>query len=240
MSRIKFQKLFKFKQFTVDDSKVAMKVGTDGVLLGAWASGGCYILDIGTGSGLIALMMAQRFPEARIVAIDIDSDCCRQAEKNVKLSPFEGRIDVVNTSLQDFTRDYKAAPFDAIVTNPPFFINALESPDAGRRTARNGEVLPLYDLIKCSKRLLTDGGTLSIINPIENEEFLTSEAVLSGFTVRREVLIKTKANKPPRRFMVELYNGYSKAVHPKTEILSDDKGGRTEWYRRITSDFYIR
>ena len=96
--------MFTFRKFTVDDRLTAMKVGTDGVLLGAWAGGGTRILDIGTGSGLIALMMAQRFPDAEIVGIDIDDDACRQARENVKASPFAGRIEIVGASCKIILR----------------------------------------------------------------------------------------------------------------------------------------
>lgn len=113
---------FKFKQFSVEHSGCAMKVGTDGVLLGAWANGGDCILDIGTGSGLIALFMAQRNVRAQIVAIDIDSDAIKQAKINVENSIFRNRISVIESSLQNFHQ----GKYDSIVCNPPFFVNSLK------------------------------------------------------------------------------------------------------------------
>ena len=112
---------FKFKQFTIWQSDCAMKVGTDGTLLGAWAqasSGPCRILDIGTGTGLIALMMAQRYPQASVVGVDIDASAVNQAKENVKASPFADRIAIFETDICHFIADQ---PFDAIVCNPPFF-----------------------------------------------------------------------------------------------------------------------
>ena len=120
---------FTFKRFTVSHGKCAMKVGTDGVLLGAWARGGRRILDVGTGSGLVALMMAQRFEDAEITAIDIEPGACLQARENVAASPFAGRIRVVETALQDF----REGEYDAIVCNPPFYAGTLRSKSAIRR-----------------------------------------------------------------------------------------------------------
>ena len=110
--------VFKFKKFAVNQDQCGMKVGTDGVLLGAWARGGNRVLDIGTGTGVIALMLAQRFPKAKITAIDIAEEACRQAKENVSASPFAHQVQVEHTSLQEFE---SAERFDCIVSNPPFF-----------------------------------------------------------------------------------------------------------------------
>lgn len=138
---------FRFKQFEIEQDRCAMKVGTDGVLLGAWAQGGRRILDIGSGTGLISLMMAQRFPEAEVVGIDMDADACGQARENVMASPFRDRVEIECCRLQDFggagvsktaetletaealetAEGLKAAGvFDAIVSNPPFFVGSLK------------------------------------------------------------------------------------------------------------------
>lgn len=130
---------FRFKQFEIEQDRCAMKVGTDGVLLGAWAQGGKRILDIGSGTGLISLMMAQRFPEAEVVGIDMDADACGQARENVMASPFRDRVEIECCRLQDFggtseaaealetAEDLKSAGvFDAIVSNPPFFVDSLK------------------------------------------------------------------------------------------------------------------
>lgn len=136
---------FRFKQFEIEQDRCAMKVGTDGVLLGAWAQGGRRILDIGSGTGLISLMMAQRFPEAEVVGIDMDADACGQARENVMASPFRDRVEIECCRLQDFGGASEAAEaletaetletaeglkaagvFDAIVSNPPFFVDSLK------------------------------------------------------------------------------------------------------------------
>ena len=126
--------MFQFKQFTIHQELCAMKVGTDGVLLGAWTQGGQRILDAGTGTGVIALMMAQRYSEALVTAIDIDEGAVRQAQQNVALSPFAERVEVLRKSLQEFggidgsngsNGQDGFCGYDAIVSNPPFFIDSL-------------------------------------------------------------------------------------------------------------------
>ena len=126
---------FSFKQFTVYHDRCAMKVGTDGVLLGAWTdvSGARDILDIGTGTGLIALMLAQR-SEAHIVAVDIDEDAVKQAKENVEKSPWPGRIEVERHDICCFNSDIR---YDVIVSNPPYFFNSLKCPDGQRNIARH-------------------------------------------------------------------------------------------------------
>ena len=127
---------FQFRQFRIRQQRCAMKVGTDGTLLGAWAQmlmARGRILDIGTGTGLIALMMAQRFPDASVVGIDIDSEAVAQAQENVEESPFAQRITIRQADVLQFDDEGK---FDAIVCNPPYFVNALTCPDQQRTTAR--------------------------------------------------------------------------------------------------------
>ena len=135
-----------------------MKVGTDGVLIGAWANGGKRILDIGTGTGLIALMMAQRFDDAEIKAVDLDRDACCQARENVANSRFAGRVEVFETAIQQF---HDAAGFDSIVSNPPFFQNSLKNPDTRRAAARHSDSLPFSVLFEKVAALLTSDGVFS-------------------------------------------------------------------------------
>ena len=116
--------MFQFKQFIINQDECAMKVGTDGVLLGAWAMGGLRILDVGTGTGIIALMMAQRYAEADILAIDIDGGSVHQARDNVATSPYASRINVSQIMVQDMDASF-AGLFDAVVSNPPFYVEKL-------------------------------------------------------------------------------------------------------------------
>ncbi len=233
--------MFRFKQFTINDGLSAMKVGTDGVLLGAWAHGGSRILDIGTGSGIIAIMMAQRFLDAHVTAIDIDYSACIQARQNSGNSPFSDRIDIQCTPLQAFAASPEAAhTFDSIVCNPPFFTNSLKSGNASRDLARHTDTLSFRDLIHCSKLLLADGGTLSLVAPIDVKDDIDSEAIICGLSPTASVFVKTTANKQPRRFLSQYLNGYASPTPPVTKCLTAPGGSRSEWYQALTSPFYIK
>ena len=149
--------MFRFKHFSVEQNRCAMKVGTDGVLLGAWVpvrDTDRRVLDIGTGTGLIALMLAQRTAGARITALDVDPACAEQARENADASPWGGRIETVCAPVQAFG----AEPFDLIVSNPPFYDNSLPSPDAARTTARHTASLPFAELLDAVGRLLAPEG----------------------------------------------------------------------------------
>ena len=138
---------FEFKQFTIKQDKCAMKVGTDAVLLGSWATanGSHLILDVGTGTGIIAMMLAQK-TIAHIDAIDIDELACIQAAQNVSESKFFGRVEVMHTSLQQYVKNAQKK-YDLIITNPPYFEQSLKSSDEQRSCARHADVLPFDELI---------------------------------------------------------------------------------------------
>ena len=206
---------FRFKQFEIEQDRCAMKVGTDGVLLGAWAQGGRRILDIGSGTGLISLMMAQRFPEAEVVGIDMDADACGQARENVMASPFRDRVEIVCCRLQDFAGALEAAEasetaeglksagvFDAIVSNPPFFVDSLKNPDSKRTMARHTDSLPFRDLFAGVKRLLSDEVfSLQLFCRKVVEQFVAESCIL-GFYLIRKCGVKTVERKQPKRFML--------------------------------------
>ncbi len=220
---------FQFRQFTVFQDKCAMKVGTDGTLLGAWAQGGKRILDIGTGTGLIALMMAQRYPEARVTAIDIDRDACEQALENIRKSPFSERIKIVNAPLQQFCQ----ASFDAIVSNPPFFTNALRNPDEKRSTARHTDTLPFKELFQQTGCLLTADGTFSAVIPFDCRESFDLEAILNGFFPWRVCAVKTVTHKPPRRYLL------SYGLQPLPHVETSEIVIRSSEYEKMLGDFYL-
>ena len=234
---------FTFKQFHIVDNHTAMKVGTDGVLLGAWAQGGKKILDIGTGTGLIALMMAQRFPLADIDAIEIDKGAFEDAQLNVSQSPFNDRINIINCCLQDYQLCHETCTegvYDAIVCNPPYFINSLKNPLQSRTTARHADSLSLQELIYYAKRLLKTKGTLSIIIPYDNKDILEAEAIFNGLSVLKLVNIKTKSSKPAKRCLIEFGKDATKQCEEEEQVLTTDKGTRTEWYQNITQEIYIK
>ena len=231
---------FQFKQFTIHQQHCAMKVGTDGTLLGSWASapaGACRILDVGTGTGLIALMMAQRFPEARVTGIDIDAEAVGQASENALESPFKERIMIREG---DVTRMEDADGFDAIVCNPPFFDRSLTCPDQQRTEARHTVSLTYRQLMESAFRLLKDDGRLSVIIPADCRSRLESEAHLAGVFISRICSIQTTPKKTPKRYMIEFRKQPVKEIDTECGIIELSPQERSPWYQQLINDFYIK
>lgn len=228
---------FGFKQFTVDDSQCGMKISTDGVLLGAWVTapvGSAHVLDVGTGSGLIAMMIAQRALEADIVAVDIDEGAVNDARSNFLSCPFANRL---NVRLCDFT-SMEDGDYDLIVSNPPFFTSGETSPEKRRAAARHVSSLGYVSLIERASAMLTDDGRLAMILPAEVEEDVVFNAELARLKVARLCRVQTVAGKPSRRFMVELSRH---DITPTIDTLTirDPHGCPTPEYMALTADFYL-
>jgi len=231
---------FQFRQFTVWQDRCAMKVGTDGTLLGAWSQapiGECRILDIGTGTALVALMMAQRYPQARLTAIDINGDAVAQAQDNVMKSPFSTRITVLQADVRNMSDN---EGFDAIVSNPPYFVDSLSCPDPQRNTARHTDSLSYHDLMYAVSKLLKKSGIFSVIIPEESLSKLESEAYLNGLFRSRLFHIHTTPRKPPKRCLIEFSKIAGQQTVIEDVILEDSPGLRSDWYHQLTKDFYIR
>ena len=223
--------MFRFKKFTIEQDECAMKVGTDGVLLGAWARGGSRVLDVGTGTGIIALMMAQRYPEAHILGIDIDEGAVRQATVNVQASPFSSRIRIQQTKLQDMD-DSCTGCFDAIVSNPPFFIDSLAAPNEQRNLARHTATLTYAELMQTAWRLLSDDGELSVVVPFDYRQRMEDEAIFVGFFPSRVCAVKTTDRKPAKRYLLSFRKHPCPCEKEQLTIGS-------EAYRQLTGDFYL-
>ncbi len=204
-----------------------MKVGTDGVLLGAWAKGGRHMLDVGTGTGIIALMMAQRYPEGRVTAIDIDEGAVSQARQNIRQSPFAGRIDVKQQRAQDHEGHY-----DAVVSNPPFFSDSLMAPDRQRTMARHTTALTYAELMEAAWRMLSDDGELSVVVPFDYRRSMEDEAIFRGFFLHRCCAVKTTERKAPKRYLLSFVK------HPCLRIDETMTVG-DERYQELTQDFYL-
>jgi len=229
---------FEFKQFTIYQDGSAMKVGTDGVLLGAWAdiNNKKNILDIGTGTGLIAIMAAQRNSNALIDAIEIDSEASKQALENVKRTKWCDRINVINISLQDFITDMK---YDLIVSNPPFFNNSTKAAEKQRTDARHTYSLPHHEIILFAKNHLSDNGILSLILPIKEGEELITFGVNNQLYCSRKTFVIPKPGSQPKRLLLEfsVHNcdtqiDYFTSETEKRHIYTDE-------YKKLTKDFYL-
>ena len=213
-----------------------MKVGTDGLLLGAWAQGGKHVLDIGTGTGLIALMMAQRFPEAHVDAIDIDADAASQAEDNARRSPFADRVAVRCVSLQEYVAERE---YDSIVCNPPFFTQSLQSPDSKRTLARHSIALPFDDLFRHARRLMSDDGVLSIVVPSDALSQIETAAVMNNLFLVRRCLVRTTRKKPARRLLLS-FSQKPSPFHDEEGVIQEAVNEPSEWYRNLTCDFLLK
>ena len=228
---------FRFKQFAVEQDDVAMKVGTDGVLLGAWADCGCAerILDIGTGTGVIALQMAQRNPEAQIQAVEIDEIAAKRARTNFDNSPWAARLAVEQTAVQEFAPVDK---FDLIVSNPPYFVDSLLPPDAKRSTARHTHDLTFEELDKAAARLLADNGKFALILPItEFEKYLTLTQL---YLVRRCDVYPIEGGAVKRVMGEFAKQPTAETALEKIAIERGKRGDYTDEYRTLTKDFYLK
>lgn len=217
-----------------------MKVGTDSVLVGAWASGGRRILDVGTGTGVVAMMMAQRFADASVDAVDIDADACLQAASNVAASPFAGRVITWHMPVQQMAANPQLeGAFDSIVSNPPFFENALKAPGRARNIARHTDALPFADLFASVGRLLSREGEVSVIIPFDYRGRLESEASLSGLFLSRVCAVRTTPSKPPKRYLLAFRHLPVDEVEVTEGLLETAPGVRSPWYHSLTADFYL-
>lgn len=230
---------FAFKQFTIIQDRSAFKVGTDGVLLGAYTdvTGVRKILDIGTGTGLIALMLAQR-SDAEITAIEPDNDSWEQARFNILQSNWSGRIRVINSDLQNYNPGEEK--FDLIVSNPPYFVNSLKNTDPGKAATRHNVTLDSSALLRGISRLLVSDGRFQVILPWAEGNVFIAEAAGYGFFCYDILKIRPLPTSEVRRIIA----GFSrKRQRTKEKFLTIEHGERhnfTEEYSNLTRDFYIK
>lgn len=217
-----------------------MKVGTDGVLLGAWARlepSQRRILDIGTGTGLIALMAAQRTEAwgAEIAGVEIDAGAAEDARDNFEDSEWSARVSVVECPIQEFHPEEK---FDHILSNPPYFVASLLSPNESRTTARHTTSLTFEELAAAAARLLSPDGRLSLVLPYDAVGDMTLAAARSGLFLARRADVRTKHTAEPKRSLLE----YRFEPRPtlRTDLTIHIAGGDySEEYRILTKDFYL-
>jgi tRNA1Val (adenine37-N6)-methyltransferase len=209
------------------------------VLLGAWAK--CEtakrVLDIGTGTGLIALMIAQR-SDAMIDAIEIDEQASEQAAKNINKSPWTDRINVMNRSFQDFSK-LKDKTYDLIVSNPPYFQNSMFAPDKKRTDARHNSNLELEDLLSGAKKLLSKEGKLSIILPYLEGNMFILKASEAGLYCVRQTKILPKPGCEPKRLLLEFHQTKKPLDEQELIIELNKRHEYSEAYKNLTKDFYL-
>lgn len=230
--------MFRFKHFSLEDNGATMKTGTDAVLLGAWAGidGAFRILDVGTGSGIIALMMAQR-SEAVIDAVEIDEVSAQLAAENAAKSPWAGRINVIHTSFQHHTAG-TINKYDTVICNPPYFRHSLKTHDASRRRARHDDELPATKLMAGIKKVLATGGKTHLMFPANDLQLWLDEASLVKLHCNRITRVVSRFGKMPYRILATF-------THEQTELsdsiltIHREDGTYTDEYRQLTADFYL-
>ncbi len=231
---------FHFKRFSLSDDKSSLKVGTDAVLLGAWATieKATNIMDIGCGCGIIALMVAQRSP-ANVLGIDIDKDSVEEAKKNAKRSPWNERVDFECISLQDFYQISKNELFDSIVCNPPYFENSLKSPYEKKNISKHNDLLSYEDLAKIVSLLLTQNGCFNVILPLNGYEKFEKICQKAGLFPTKCCLIKPSPTKKTHRIM-SCFIRKTSLLSIEYLLIRDEKGVFSSEYKQLTQDYYLK
>jgi tRNA1Val (adenine37-N6)-methyltransferase len=238
---------FQFKQFLVKQGRSAFKVGTDGVLLGAWArvENAGSILDVGTGTGLIALMLAQRTSASivetgiHIVALEIDKESCVQAMDNVRISPWNKRIKVINQSFQDYC-ETGPVMFDLIVSNPPFFSDSRKPDRQEKEISRHDTLLGLGELVSGVGKLLAPDGKFCVILPVEESNRMQTSGLELGLHLYGICRVCPKINLPAKRHLLEFRrNPVERVQDSEMAIERDTRHDYTDAYRELTRDFYL-
>jgi tRNA1Val (adenine37-N6)-methyltransferase len=228
---------FKCQRFTVKQDMTAMKVGIDSILLGSWirVSGSeKNVLDIGTGTGLLALMMAQKIPGATIVACEIDETACRQASENISSSEWSDRITVVNADVRMLNNPES---FDLIICNPPYFEKSLKPADSKRNIARHSDSLPFPDLIDCVHRLMHGDGRFALTVPTDKAGTVIELAAGRKLFPLKRLNVKHTETKPANRVILE----FGRVSQPVEEYLLTVRTGNrySDEYKSVTGDFYL-
>lgn len=230
---------FHFKSFSIKQEQSAMKVGTDGVLLGAWINPKSYphhILDIGTGTGLIAIMLGQRFKRSQIHAIDIDHASAEEALFNAQSSPWSERLNITHCALQDYN---PSNIYDLIVSNPPYFRNTTLSNDKSRALARNHLALSLEYLIERSYDLLHENGELALIVPSNEFETIQLLAEKFNFYINKLCWVRGNHQTPIKRLLVALSKN-KEILEEKNLTIENSRHNYTEDYKNLCQDFYLK
>lgn len=235
------KKPFKFKQFTVHQDRCAMQIGTDGVLLGAWTPVGPEvqsILDVGTGTGVIALMMAQRSNAEIVDALEIDDDAYEQAVENFEASPWADRLFCYHASFQEFFEEIED-PYDLIIANPPFFEEDYKTKDMKRDMARFQDALPLEHLFIGVSKLLSGKGTFALVIPYEQEgRAIKIAELLQLFPVKITRVKGTEASKVKRSLLI--FSNTQGNIEMDELVIEIERHQYTDAYIDLTKDFYLK
>jgi tRNA1Val (adenine37-N6)-methyltransferase len=231
---------FQFKQFRIHQEKSAMKVNTDGVLLGAWTNvnGANSVLDIGAGTGLVSLMIAQR-SNAIITGVEIEKNAAEEAALNVQNSPWKNRVLIQHISFQDFAENAQNK-FDLIVSNPPFFSNSVKNTNPHLSMARHNHLLPFEDIIEGAKKLLGETGKLSLILPFDSANGFIEKARLENLFLTRLTEVKPFPGKHPNRCLMELGKQSQDVQKTQMSVFNETRKDYSEEFKTMARDFYLK
>jgi tRNA1Val (adenine37-N6)-methyltransferase len=232
--------MFQFKQFSVDQSGCAMKINTDGVLLGAIAvsDNPKNVLDIGTGTGVIALMLAQRFTRAQIDAVEIDTSAAKTAGENFKNSVFSERLHVFPESIETFFDEHPGNKYDLIISNPPFYINSLESPRENKTLAKHTDADFFEELIKGVAQHLSPKGLCWLILPVQTAELIKELARKNDLYQHKTITIRSFENSEPHREIVCF--GFDEVSSEITNfIIYENINIYSEEYKKLLQPYFI-
>lgn len=234
-------KPFQFKQFTVNQDRCAMKIGTDSVLLGAWASldhNPFSVLDIGAGTGVLSLMLAQRSNAELIDALEIDSDAYEQCVENFEQSPWGDRLFCYHASLDEFTNEIDDQ-YDLIISNPPFYSEDSKTNIPERNLARFQDAMPFQHLLECTSKLLSENGLFSVIIPYKEEQNFIQLASDFSLFPNRILHVKGAENTPIKRSLIE-FSFIEETVKYSNLIIETERHNYTKDYIDLTKDFYLK
>ena len=222
-----------------------MKIGTDGILLGAWAQAEQpqRILDIGTGAGLIALMMAQRFPNAVIDAVEIEPNAAEQAARNFAASPWPERLNLHHQSIQSFAASNEPDnAYSLIVSNPPWFFDSLKSNESSRNLARHTDSLSHDELLNSVRLLLHSSGRFAVVLPFGESTSFVHSAQERNLFCRRQCHVRSKPGLSPHRILLEFETEPSESpvILQELTIENEQHHDYTDSFRTLTRDFYLR
>lgn len=232
---------FRFKEFTVNQDRCAMKIGTDSVLLGAWTSiqnNPDSVLDIGAGTGVLGLMLTQRSTAQHIDAIEIDDDAYEQCVENFENSPWADRLFCYHASLEEFTEEMEDT-YDLIVSNPPFYSESYKSDNEQRDLARFADAMPFRHLIESVSRLLSKNGAFSVILPFSEEKDFIVLATKENLFPQRILRVKGTPNSDIKRSLME-FTFQESDVEIEELIIETSRHQYTEDYINLTKDFYLK
>lgn len=246
LSPIMAGEIFRFRKFNVQHGRSSMRVGTDAVLLGAWAEvqqlhalAQASVLDIGCGCGVISLMIAQRCPHAQVLGVDIDAPSIEEATQNALQSPFAHRVRFCLADIRDMATEPTCGRFDLILCNPPYYTEDTLPPEQRRSRARNALHLSFESLVYSVCRIMSEQGTFALIIPMQERDIFVSEAYAKGLHISRECRVQTVQRKQPKRVMLEFRFHPVDHFAPSFLTLQSFDGSRTQEYSLLCKDFYL-